>query len=813
MLKLKKIKLSGFRGILNPQELDLTEGGSDPRSLVMFGLNSSGKTSFVDGCEWFLSPTNEIEWLTREDAKERAYPHQAAQGKGIESFVEVDFYDTAKKIKLLTKAYDYSAIKSPKLSDVAGFNDLYAAFVIRPYFRYIEVIDFVVDTAGKKYEKLAQWMGFENEFAFQGKLAVKVSQNLKDYEKELTNKIEIFEQKIKQLTGRLTAIDAEILGFCNEILKQHKIDECKNINQIWGKIPEISKKKIASSVGVVIDKLTRVEVAIIGSVLKDDLSGELATLEKRVSEFRKDSKLIQQINIIGLYTQALDILNKQTEAHTKCPVCGQDWEREKLTEHLKEELGLLNKTKEEKDAIEREASSLKAQITREVDSVNELIRRYKEAQESVADMKYEVAENYVKALNSIVAALPRVLTDISTQIGLGKDEAQAVIKEKGAIVEQIKTYRLKIQPSIEDAKLSEDIEKLTQVKTSWQSLEESRTEQKFASEEINNFYALRDEVIRTIQDNVESRFKEISERIGKYFGILRSDKDIKDIEIILNKDKGKAAGRTAELQLTYYNISVKPAYKVLSESLLNSLGLAIYFTCVKQFNADCKFIILDDIMNSLDIDKRDTLLDLIEQEFSDYQIVLFTHDLYWFQKITRRFPNWIHKKIKGWDYLGGAKIDSITTTKEEIDECLADATRTEEAGWKLGRHAESILNELCEDLWAEVRYRYTKNDPPSMEELFDALHARLKEKVKTNPIVQAVLDTKKYEPILRNFVSHARNNQPASVSPQEIKRASDEWFSLESKFWCNQCNHFVEYHRTKDVIECQCGKMKLEKTK
>jgi hypothetical protein len=202
--------------------------------------------------------------------------------------------------------------------------------------------------------------------------------------------------------------------------------------------------------------------------------------------------------------------------------------------------------------------------------------------------------------------------------------------------------------------------------------------------------------------------------------------------------------------------------------------------------------------------------DLIEQEFSDYQIVLFTHDLYWFQKITRRFPNWIHKKIKGWDYLGGAKIDSITTTKEEIDECLADATRTEEAGWKLGRHAESILNELCEGLWAAVRYRYVKNDPPSMEELFDALHVRLKEKVKTNPIVQAVLDSKKYEPILRNFVSHARNNQPASVSPQEIKRASDEWFSLESKFWCDQCNHFVEYHKSKDKIECRCSKKIFE---
>jgi len=316
-------------------------------------------------------------------------------------------------------------------------------------------------------------------------------------------------------------------------------------------------------------------------------------------------------------------------------------------------------------------------------------------------------------------------------------------------------------------------------------------------------------VIKAIQDNVESRFKEISERIGKYFGVLRDDKDITDIEIKLNKEKGKAAGRTAEIQLNYYNISVKPAYKVLSESLLNSLGLAIYFACVKQFNSECKFIVLDDIMNSLDIDKRDTLLDLIEKEFSDYQIIIFTHDLYWFQKIIRRFPNWIHKKIKGWDYLGGAKIDSVTTTKNEIDECLADSTRIEEGGWKLGRHAESILNELCEGLWAAVRYRYAKNDPPTMEELFDALYIRLK----AYPVAQKVLNAKKYEPTLRNFVTHARNNQPAALSPQDVKRASDEWFSLEAEFLCGECNHFVEYHKSKDKFECRCGKKKFEVVK
>jgi len=88
----------------------------------------------------------------------------------------------------------------------------------------------------------------------------------------------------------------------------------------------------------------------------------------------------------------------------------------------------------------------------------------------------------------------------------------------------------------------------------------------------------------------------------------------------------------------------------------------------------------------------------------------------------RRFPQWISKKIKGWDYKTGSKIDFAKTTREEVEELLSDATTVEDAGFKFGKHVEGILNELCENLWAEVRHRYSKNDPPSMEELFDALY-------------------------------------------------------------------------------------------
>ncbi len=563
MLKVNKIKLSGFRGIFNPQELDLTiKGNKEPRSLALFGLNSSGKTSFVDGLEWFLSEENKIAWLRRDEAEEKAYPHQAAKDKGIESFVEINFFDSESKISNLQKSYDHGKITKPTLSDEKGFSGIYSAFVIRPYFRYLEVVEFVCSNGKDKYEKLAQWMGFESEFEFQEKIARATHQRLKAYEDELSGKVSTFEQQLKQLTGGITAGDDEVLNFCNVILKQHKVDECKNVKQVWEKIPEISKKKIASSVGVTIDKLTRVETAISASVLKEDLHEKIDEFSKKIGEFRKNAALVAQIDIIGLYTKALEILTGQTDTDTKCPVCGNEWNRDELIKHIKDELELLKKTREEKEQLERDAQALKTIANGEVAAVRSLTDRYKEAQEIIAEVKYDEATAYLKILTGIADSLSRVVSDVSVQIKMDSSEVEKIKKEIGAITEQIKTHKTKIQPSPEDTKLSEDIEKLTQTKTSWESLEEARVKQKFAEEQINAFYALKDDAIKTIQDNIKSRFDEISDRIGKYFGILRNDKEIKDIKIVLNEERGRAAGRSAEIELNYYDISVRPAYKV-----------------------------------------------------------------------------------------------------------------------------------------------------------------------------------------------------------------------------------------------------------
>jgi len=49
-MKIKKIKISWFRGAADPVELDL-----NLKSLVLYGENGAGKSSFVDAIEYNIN--------------------------------------------------------------------------------------------------------------------------------------------------------------------------------------------------------------------------------------------------------------------------------------------------------------------------------------------------------------------------------------------------------------------------------------------------------------------------------------------------------------------------------------------------------------------------------------------------------------------------------------------------------------------------------------------------------------------------------------------------------------------------------------
>ncbi len=816
MLKVKKIKVSGFRGILPERELLCTDG-KGACSLVLFGPNSSGKTSFVDGIEWFLSRDNKIQWLRRENAEEAAYPHHKAQ-KG-HSYVEIEFVDDDKSFAV-RKTFDQDRVTKPTLSNEAQFKSLYNSFVIKPYFRYMEVVEFVLNYKGNdKYAALARWMGFENALQFQEKIALKILPHLEDAQKNLKQKISGLLESIKTATGVQDTGEKSLVSYCNSVFKKHNIQEkgtpiqIASLDELENSFDLLKKYQIETAAVKNLNLLGSLEIDLKTFKLNANTLTGVSSLQEKIQKFLSGGSKLEDIEVISLYNKAQDLIAHSGSEDVKCPVCGTAWKKDTLLAHIKTELSTLEALKEAKTLLEDEASDIKKSLRLEQALVAKIIQKYEEIKKVVPTVHSNFAEEYKKQIEAIEQPLDKTLfteflkvDSSSTNLDNSKEELQDAI----AAVSETKD---KTSFSKAEIELSDDIGKLKRVDELWNDKCEEEKKLNFYIQEVNKFKEISTAVEEQIRNGITNLFDGISHLIEKYFLILRQDKKIEKIKIDLNVTK-KAAGRSAEIQLNYFDVEVKPAYKVLSESLLNSLGLSIYFACVKTFNKDCAFIILDDIINSLDAHHRGTLLDLLGSEFSDYQFVLFTHDNLWFDIIRTRFPHWIKKKVKLWEYETGPQIDFVYTTYQELTDALKDETQAKYVGQRFGEYLEGIMNELCENIEAKLKYRYYKQDPPAMNELFEGVIERLGNILgKSSNIKKDLEEAHQKDILIRNFCSHDRRNYASGISSPEIKSSVDNWFNtIEPKLRCQKCNRLVAYVKAKEQehLQCPCGHLTLK---
>ena len=818
MLKIKKIKLNGFRGILHEKELDCSSASSQTNSLVLYGPNSTGKTSFVDGMEWFLSPRNQIKWLKREKAKEAAYPHHEA----TESFVEIHFQKDG-STKVLRKTFNHARKTVPKHSSEEDFKEIYSSFIIKPYLRYQEIVEFVLNSTGvEKYKKLAEWMGFEYELSFQKKLA-EIIPRLDDEIKNIEIKIEEIEGEMFILSENSIILvnNVNIAQYANKLfLECEKIKHLKasSSEELKNRLPELEKLQIQSELSKKLSILSGAEAHILTKSFSDNLLADIATLKKEIVAFKESGDVAKNVDVLSLYSQAQNLLARDDENNVLCPICHTEWKKNELLAHIKTELSALEVINKKRDELSEKIEKIKIRINTDLTIAISVLLKVDEIEKIIPMVSILKITEYQKVIDKIYKKFnpEKILdcTDIHIPSAVLSTE---ITEEKIKIIETIQKNIKELKPTEEEEKLTKNIEKLKKLSELWGKLGDFTKKKDFYKIEIDKFKGICEELNKKIKEDIQSRFNEVSELICTYFSKLRTDKKIRDIQISYNIS-GRADSRSAEIQLFYYDIEVRPAYKILSESLLNSLGLSVYFACLKKFNSDTKFIVLDDVINSLDSHHRLTLIDILADEFSDYQIIIFTHDRLWFDQIRSRFPDWIKKKIIDWTYDTGPQIGIALSTKEELEETLKDDAKAETAGRDFGEHVEGRLNELAENLEAKLKHRYKNQDPPALRELFDSINARLKKlKIKkaiseNHSIMKSIGKASNDDPFIRNICSHDRRHYEGFITAIEVKKIINQWYAdIEPLIICSKCNRMITFNRDANKVVCPKGCLDLSR--
>ena len=102
--------------------------------------------------------------------------------------------------------------------------------------------------------------------------------------------------------------------------------------------------------------------------------------------------------------------------------------------------------------------------------------------------------------------------------------------------------------------------------------------------------------------------------------------------------------------------NISRPHTFLNEAKLTAIALSIRFAMLDQKLSGAiavdtpNFLILDDVLVSLDMSNREIVLDIILKEFTDYQLLILTHDRNFFELLRHRIKrfgqeNWKYIEI------------------------------------------------------------------------------------------------------------------------------------------------------------------------
>jgi ATPase subunit of ABC transporter with duplicated ATPase domains len=246
---------------------------------------------------------------------------------------------------------------------------------------------------------------------------------------------------------------------------------------------------------------------------------------------------------------------------------------------------------------------------------------------------------------------------------------------------------------------------------------------------------------------------------------------------------------------------------VLSESHLNSLAIALFLAMAQTFNTKLRFLVLDDVINSFDLEHRGELASLLADTFDDWQLVVLTHDRQFFDHLVRRAPSWRRLEITSWSYERGPRTTSdraggiLAEAQERLSEGDASGAAT-----RLRRALEQLLQEICEALQAAVPFRRgALNDQREIGELLRGVRRAVKEHAKRM--------AGELEPLLK----HIEADVQATLNPEahasrgrsgtaEVEAALRRVAELDRLWSCPDCGTRIWHKGTPESSRCKCGK-------
>lgn len=796
MMKLRNLELAGFRGSLDPLTLDFSQ---TCHSVAIYGENAGGKSTITDGVEWYYN--DRIDHLWREYCKETSLRNTLlpqAQNAWVKMTLNQPGFDSTKTLR-----QDLKSEHSNKAAEFRKYLEGITANEERIALRNADLLAFILKSKGEKRQELARIIGYEALDNFRSVVQQAQSRLERDaiYVAAKQN-YPTFQNEILQICGTMIATEADlwtaassvasksgfplqitddssytasIQSFRQQLTKQEKGQQKLKLSQTKQHLEKIPERISAASLAY---------------------AGFLSAYSKLVGS----EETLRQIKLLGLLNDGRAVIGQHLFELDRCPLCLQPKSHADLLEDLKSRIAKLEEAKQlQNEAIRQKGIVLAAFSTA------------KQAAKDGADKLTDIVPSspVIENLKKYVASLDAATNDINDHVesyqpikSLIEPETHALSEALPGEISRLTEQIGQLDVSLQEQKLIDLIQTLENLRTAFKKLIDSSTAKAAYERQIKTLDAIRSRFSTIHTNTLQQALDVMSNHIGKFYLTMHPDEQVDDVKLDIIEEG-------VEFKYAFHGKPAFPPAKYLSESHLNSLGIAAFLASAKLFNKSNHFFVLDDVVTSLDASHRLRLLRLLKQEFSDWQILLLTHEPVWFEFIKKemRPAGWLIHEV---EMAQGAGIRLKTSAKD-----MKDALSQKKAAGTLAANQvrtllEKVLKEICHSLEVKVAFRFNDENEKRMPgELLCQLRSTVNKKspgIKNDPVFGKIETSS----LIGTIGSH--DSGPV-LSPADLAVALEDAMALDALFCCQDCGTYVStelFVQHEKKVYCKCGKRSLD---
>lgn len=795
MPQISRLDVRGLRGILSQRSLIF-----DGKSILLFGENGTGKSSFVDAIEWLF--TGRITTLDGRAQELSSQKHGSHIHSSAPPFVSLTF-SSPENVTI-------DSMRTPTNVSVSMGQYIAGAKENLYIMRRSQLSRFIDSQPRDRYTLLRPFMPLgkidELEESFR---------NAADLTKEELRKVEYRTDRIvADLRSRFSLgsdaakpTEADIASSISKSLVEHGLASLDHLEEIAERIASLDAVLLEfgdlsrqSTLLATINAIDQVKNLIPVAEIETDLNAIVSLRERETRE------------AAVFYESVLEQGAKwiQDEGRTDCPLCEQPIDPEAVVSHARERLREMQEVVRLRNVARRSSAQAQEAIRAAIRSVNsaiELLGRVPDIGENQAlfALKTALTEISQSMQGDLSEADPAQIRSALDQFRVGGPHDQRLVALRHTLMEI-----LGLLPSQERARgLLAIRQRLLDVSRLWSDFQESAKLQlsaastaKAAERIYKTCQAARKEVVQSLYD-------ELSGDINRIYVMFHPGERHGGIHLGVRE----TVQGSAYLRGNFYERADEDVRAYYSEAHLDTLGLSIFLALRiwhRRAYPNFDLLVLDNVLTSVDSEHLVRVSELLLKEFSDYQILLTTHDRIWFEhlrdiqsrcRVANRFVN---KIIHKWTIEDGPDLREPEDERKDLGLRLLNGEPRDIAS-TAGRLLEHILQEMrfnfrlgigarrgelyeIGDLWPAFHAEIRKNYPSlyqDAKEPFDALDVRWP---------------------LRNWVGSHFNEWAARVSRESSNDFGKSVAELFDKLFCVECRRFVEPSATPlGQVACRCG--------